>query len=355
MPTTTTTTSPEPAVQPGGACRHRSRRYADELLAAANPVSLTTAAKAQGTTVATMTAVLIELVNYDVSGTGKAWPSHQQLADRTILPTTGYKPCKRTVRNAMKALEHAGVVAQHERKRGGIHGWRTSNLVRVNPVIAARHAHRPANTPKPVPNHENSATKKKPSDLRSFRAENILTTTKPPLPPHQPNTGSFGRCAAEDSSDHPPKKPRRRRQTHLRRPRQTRRIDTRSETAGKTVIRDAERLTGLTVTPAARNRLADLADRLLAGYAYPELQHALSRAPATIRHPAAAWEHRLGHIDDWTSPNRHTTRLDLPPRPRPPDWTPPPIPARLTAAANLDALRAIKTSLNTDNQPQPTP
>lgn len=344
MPTTPTT-SPELAAQPGGTCRHRSRAYAADLLAATNPVSLATAAKVQGTTTATMTAVLVEVCNFDVGGTGTAFPSHRLLASRTGL-------CSRTVRRATKALEHAGVVAQHERKRGGVHGWRTSNLVRVDPTVAARHAHK-----KPAEMAQKAVSENRPPPAKSPRREQQLTDYYPPLPPRRPNTGSFGRFAAEDSPDHPPKKPRRRRQTHNRRPRQTHRVDTRPETAGKTVVRDAERLTGLAVTPAARNRLADIADRLLAdsGYAYPDLQHALSRAPDTLRHPAAAWEHRLGHLDDWTSPALHTTLLDLPPRPRPPDWTPPPTPARLTAAANLAAIRALKTSLNTANGSQPTP
>jgi len=268
-----------------------------------------------------MTAVLVEICNFDVVGSGEAWPSHRLLARRA-------RRSLRTICRATKALEAAAVTTQAVRKTFGPGGRRrrTSNLVRVDPVIAARHAHQPPRL-EVVYNPDGTATAQQletgenRSETRdSGRRENRLppalwhsrrTSTfsiKPPLPPHRPNTGPFGRFAAEDQlriqGNHPPTRPlrHRRRQTHLRRPRQTRRIDTRPETAGKTVIRDAERLTGRQTTRAARNRLADLADRLLNndGYEYSELQHALSRAPDTLRHPAAAWTHRLDHVDDWT-------------------------------------------------------
>ena len=136
MPTTTPKQAPAGTAQPGGACRYRSRRYAADLLAAANPASLTAAAKAQGTTVTTMTAVLVEIVNFDVAGSGKAWPSHRLLATRANRSL-------RTICRATKALETASVTTQAARKTPGPDGKRrrTSNLVRVNPGIAARHAH----------------------------------------------------------------------------------------------------------------------------------------------------------------------------------------------------------------------
>ena len=279
-----------------------------------------------------MTAVLVEICNFDVTGSGTAWPNHRLLASRA-------KRSLRTICRATKALETAGVTTQAVRKTFGPDGKRrrTSNLVRVDPVIAARHAHQPPDLEVVYDNDgtgiaQQLETSKNHAKTRdSGRRENRLSpalwhsrrtitfSTKPPLPPTWPNTGSFDRFSVEDQlhiqENHPPKRPRRprRRQTHNRRPRQTRRVDTRPETAGKIVVRDAERLTGRQITPASRNRLADLADRLLdhGRYTYSEIQHALSRAPDTLRHPATAWEHRL-HLDNINHWTQQTPTADQP-------------------------------------------